>query len=133
MTSLPARTLSITIARPLDEAYAFARKPENFPKWAAGMSSSLHREGDQWVAQTPEGEAIVRFSDANAYGVLDHKVLLPGKPEISIPLRMIANGEGTEVLLTLFTQPGMTDADVERDAEAIARDLKALKTLLEGI
>lgn len=131
MTSLPAQTISITIARRYADAYAFARKPENFMAWAAGLSSSLHREGERWLAQTPEGEAQVRFSAPNDHGVLDHWVLLPGKPEIYIPLRMIENGDGVEVMLTLFTQPHMDAAAVARDAAMVRADLARLKAVLE--
>jgi hypothetical protein len=77
-------------------------------------------------------QAIVRFSEANPYGVLDHWVIVEGKPEVYIPLRMLANGDGTEVELILFRQPEMSDADVERDKGLIEKDLAALKQLLEG-
>lgn len=129
--TMPVRILHITIAVPFDRAYDFAHRPENFPKWAAGMSSSLHRTDTGWAAETPEGEAAVRFTDPNPYGVLDHWVTLPGKPEISIPLRLIANGDGTEAELVLFRLPDMTDEIYERDAATVERDLKALKALLE--
>lgn len=75
------------------------------------MSSSLHREGKTWRAETPLGEATIRFSPPNEFGVLDHWVTLPGKPVIYIPLRMIENGTGTQVAFTLFRQPGMSEAD----------------------
>ena len=51
--------------------------------------------------------------------------------EIYIPLRVIANGTGAEVMLTLFRLPEMTDAVFARDAEWVAKDLAALKALLE--
>jgi len=131
MTSLSARTLTITIDRPFDQAYAFAREPANFAKWAAGLARTLHQEDGQWLAQTPEGQAIVHFSPPNEYGVLDHQVLLPGKPPISIPLRMIANGDGTEVVFTLFRLPDITDPMFERDVASVKKDLQALRALLE--
>lgn len=127
-----ARSISVTIDRPYAEAYAFAQKPENFPKWAAGMSSSLRREGDEWHAETPQGDATVTFSPLNEYGVLDHRVNIVGKPEIYIPLRLIANGEGTEVVFTLFRQPGMDDEAFDDDRAAVEQDLAALKRLLEN-
>lgn len=125
------RILHTTIAVPYATAYAFARRPENFPEWAAGMSTSLHHSDKGWVADTPEGEAIVTFSPKNDYGVLDHRVAIAGKPEVYIPLRMIDIGGATEVELMLIRQPDMDDAAFERDAEAIGRDLAALKALLE--
>jgi len=129
---LEARTVTITIACPLDRAYDFAHRPENFQQWAAGLANSLHRDGDRWLADTPEGEAEVRFSPPNDYGVLDHHVVLPGKPEIYIPLRLIANGDGIDALFTLFRQSGMDDAAWDRDEAAVRQDLAKLKALLEG-
>jgi len=127
-----ARILHLTIAIPCEQAYAFACIPENFSLWAAGLATSLRRAADGWIADTPEGEAAVRFSEPNGHGVLDHWVRLPGQPEISIPLRMVANGDGTEVELVLFRQPEMDDARVEYDIALVKSDLKALKSLLEN-
>jgi len=133
MSTHRVRILHETIDKPFDAAYAFAHEPENFPRWAAGLSKSLHRTDDGWVADTPAGEAKLRFTDRNPYGVLDHRVQVAGKPEVYIPLRMIANGSGTEVELVLFRQPEMSDADFARDAEAIEKDLASLKKLLEDL
>lgn len=131
MSTLEVRILHTTIAVPFTAAYEFAHRPENFPKWAAGLSSSLHQTERGWVAETPEGEAIVEFTEPNPHGVLDHRVRLQGRPEIYIPLRLIANGDGTEVELVLFRQPDMDDAAFERDAGLVTKDLAALKALLE--
>lgn len=133
MTSHQVRIISQTIDVPLAAAYAFAHQPENFPKWAAGLSKSLHQTDKGWVADTPLGEATVRFSEPNAYGVLDHWVDMAGKPEVYIPLRMIAHGRGTVVELVLFRQPGMSDADFEHDQGLVEQDLAALKQVLEGL
>lgn len=124
-------TLSVTIAAAFDTAYAFTSQPLNFPKWAAGLSESLHETPRGWVAPTPEGDALVKFSPPNAYGVLDHHVWIDGKSEIYIPLRMVRNGDGVEVTLTLFRAPGMDDVAFVKDAEAVRRDLDSLKDLLE--
>jgi hypothetical protein len=128
---LEARAISLAIDCPFDRAYAFAHRPENFPQWAAGLAESLHRDGDTWRAATPEGEAEVRFSPPNDYGVLDHHVVLPGKPEIYIPLRLIPNNEGSELVFTLFRQPGMDDAAWDRDEAAVRKDMATLKQVLE--
>lgn len=129
---LEARTITVSIACPLDRAYAATWPPETFPRWAAGLSSSLHREGDAWVADTPAGKATITFSEKNAYGVLDHRVQLPGLPEVHVPMRMVANGDGTEVVFTLFRQPNMDDAAFASDQAHVEKDLATLKALLEG-
>ena len=63
---------------------------------------------------------------------MDHFLETGDGQEVHIPLRVIANGEGAEVMLTLFRQPGMTDEDFARDAKWITRDLRALKAYVTG-
>lgn len=131
MTLFEARPITVSIARPADQVYDFAHKPENFAKWAAGLGAGLTRDGDRWIAHGPDGDVQVRFSPRNGYGVLDHWVTLPDGTEISIPLRVVANGDGAEVTLTLFRAPGMDTARFERDQDLVTRDLATLKGLLE--
>ncbi|KQY29606.1 polyketide cyclase [Caulobacter sp. Root487D2Y] len=132
MTLFETRPITVSIARPAAEVYAFARRPESFPKWAAGLGAGLTRDGDRWIAHGPDGDVQVRFSPENVHGVLDHWVTLPDGTELSIPLRVVANGDGAEVTLTLFRPPGMDDAAFERDQGMVAQDLARLKALLEA-
>lgn len=126
-----ARRLSVLIERPVAEAYEFLSVPENFAKWASGLGASLRKAGDDWMAETPEGPAKVCFSERNAFGVLDHAVTLPGGRSVYVPLRVVANGHGCELTLTLFRRPGMSDGQFAADAEWVLRDLRAAKRLLE--
>lgn len=128
---LESRTISITIDRPWRELYDAIWHPEAFPRWASGLSkSSLEKEGDHWMADGPEGRVKIRFTDHNAFGVMDHYVDTGAGPEIYVPLRIIANGDGAEVLLTLFRQPGVSDEQFATDAEWVSRDLAALRALM---
>ncbi len=74
---LSAQTLHVAINRPCDEVYAFLSRPENFPLWARGLANSLRREGEDRVANTPQGPSRSRFSEPNAFGGLDQWVTLP--------------------------------------------------------
>lgn len=127
-----ARKLSVPIRRSAAEAYEFLSLPENFPKWASGLGGALRREGEDWVVESPGGRATVRFSERNAYGVLDHAVCLPGAAPIYVPLRVVAKGEGCELVLTLFRRPDVPDEKFAADAEWVMRDLDAAKRLLEA-
>jgi hypothetical protein len=51
--------------------------------------------------------------------------------EIYIPMRVVSNGSGSELLLTLFRLPEMTDEKFAADAQWVMRDLAAVKNLLE--
>ena len=114
------RHLSVSIDRPAAEAYEFLSLPENFAKWAS------------WPAESPQGRAVVRFSEPNRFGVLDHAVELPSGITVYVPLRVVARGSGCELVLTLFRGPDMTDERFAADARRVMRDLHVAKRILEG-
>jgi hypothetical protein len=131
-TTFESRTLSIRINCPLDQAYGFVSAPENFPQWASGLGASIRQAGDAWIAETPAGPVQVRFTAPNDFGVLDHYVVLDSGEEVYIPMRAIANGDGCEIVFTLFRLPVMSDEKFAADIAWVQRDLQALKTLLEA-
>ncbi|MCQ4345911.1 SRPBCC family protein [Pseudomonas stutzeri] len=137
----PARTLGVGIERPLAEAADFLAEPRNFPRWASGLASGLapvaHRRlpvcaGSEWEADTPQGRLRIRFSPANPFGVADHWVHLADGRVVYVPLRVVANGDGCEVSLTLFRQADMDDERFAADCTWAMRDLQALRRLLES-
>src|SRR5437868_2276314 len=103
-----SRTISVAIDRTPREVYDFAVAPENLPRWASGLGSSGKRDGDDWVSETEHGPVRVRFVGRNELGVLDHYVTLPGGDVVYGPMRVVANGTGSEFSFTLFHLPGMT-------------------------
>lgn len=128
-----SRTICISINRNWSEVYEAIWQPQDFPKWASGLSkSSLTKDGDAWRAEGPEGAVRIRFTDRNAFGVMDHYVNAGTGQEIYVPLRIIQNGNGADVQLTLFRLPGMSDAKFAEDAEWVECDLLALKALVTG-
>jgi hypothetical protein len=127
---LESGTISIAIDRNWKEVYEAVWQPETFPKWASGLSKSvLTREGDAWKAEGPEGEVRIAFTAHNEFGIMDHTVTLQDGSRIYVPMRVIRNGEGTEVQFTLFRLPEMSDEKFAADVAWVTRDLQALKTL----
>jgi hypothetical protein len=127
-----SRHISERIARPSYEVYDYAADPDNLPQWAPGLGSSVEKIDGQWFVQTSEGRAGFAFVHRNEYGVLDHHVTLPSGEVVYIPLRVIADGSGSEVVFTLRRRPGMSDEDFKADADAMAADLSRLRQVLEA-
>ena len=126
-----ARTIGISIDRPWQDVYETIWRPEYFARWASGLSRSpLRNEAGSWSAEGPDGPIRIRFTDHNAFGVMDHYVDTGAGPQIYVPMRVIANGDGAEVMLTLFRQPNMSDETFAADADWVARDLEALRDLM---
>lgn len=128
----PCRHLSVAIDRPPADVYAFVSLVENLPVWVTSFCKGVRRANDGWRLQTPEGELGFRFAAENELGVLDHVVTPPTGEEVYVPLRVVANGGGSEVTLTLFRTAGMTGDRFARDAGMVESDLATLKRVLEG-
>ncbi|MFE7979798.1 SRPBCC family protein [Streptomyces shenzhenensis] len=132
-TRRESRHLSTYVDRSVADVYAYASDPAKLPAWALGLGGSIERIDGQWVAQSaPMGRVVVAFVPANDLGVLDHDVTLPSGETVYNPLRVIADGAGSEVVFTLRRRPGMTDAEFQRDADMVVADLARLKEVLEG-
>jgi hypothetical protein len=130
--AIKVRQLRVAINCEAERAYEFLSAPENFPKWASGLAASLRKSGDEWIAQTPQGLATVRFSERNSRGVLDHAVTLPQGRTVYVPLRVVAKEGGCELVLTLFRRPGMSEERFAADAQWVMHDLNVAKRILEG-
>jgi len=130
---LPARSFSISIREDAHTLYERVWHPEFFSHWASGLSeAALRQDGDQWLADGPEGPVRIRFTPHNIYCVMDHFVDTGDGAEVHVPLRIVANDEGCEVILTLFRQSDMDDDRFSADIKLVNRDLKALKRLIES-
>lgn len=126
-----SRTITCSIDRSPNQVYEFASNPENLPSWVRSFCLSVKKSGDDWHMETPTGWVSIRFVPANDFGVLDHTVTLPAGQSILNPMRVVANGEGSEIMFTLFQLPGMLDEQFAQDAEMVEADLQTLKAVLE--
>lgn len=130
--AMRAQHVSIFIDRPPAIVYELASDPRNLPLWAAGLArSDVRQERDHWVADSPMGKVEIRFAPENCYGVLDHDVTLESGVTVHNPMRVVRNGDGSEVVFTLYQQPGMSDEALAKDRAAVEEDLRTLKELLE--
>lgn len=128
----PATLIHTSIGRPAPEVYAYVADPRNLPQWASGLAeSALRLDGEVWIAASPMGAVKIKFSPPNIYGVVDHEVTTSEGTTFANPLRVQPNGEGAEVIFTLYRLPEVTDEDFANDADTIRRDLAKLKEILE--
>jgi len=126
-----SKHISVSINRPADDVYEFASNPENLPQWAAGLSGSIENVKGDWIAESPMGRVKVEFAEKNKFGILDHDVTLPSGEKIYNPMRVFPNDDGSEVIFTLYQRSDLSDQMFAEDAEAVAKDLEKLKSLLE--
>lgn len=130
-TTIESRTLSVRIDQPFARVYEFLVDPANWNRWAFGLGKSLRQSDSGWIADSDGGTLKVRFTARNPYGVLDHTVIRPSGAQVRVPMRLITNGRGCELLFTLFREPDITDERYNGDANFVQSDLSRLKQLLE--
>ncbi|WP_300426898.1 SRPBCC family protein [uncultured Thalassolituus sp.] len=125
--------ISIYIGCHPEDVYEFASKPDNLPLWATGLATSVvKRDGNVWVAEAPFGKVKIKFSERNVFGVMDHDVELDSGVVVHNPMRVVPNGDGSEFIFTLLRQPGISEEHFAQDKNAVEKDLKKLKEILEG-
>jgi hypothetical protein len=131
----PAIVLTVSIAAAAPRVYAFVADPLQMSSWAHGLGGTPTRLADgAWRMETASGAIRVAFAPPNAFGVVDHVVtsLAGDGPAVDVPLRVISNEAGSEVQLTLFRQPEMSDEQFTADAATVRADLQRLKLVLEA-
>jgi hypothetical protein len=129
---LKSRTVSVAINCDPATVYEFVSNPENLPKWAKMFCRSIKKSNGGWIVETPQGPVNVRFSKRNDFGVLDHYVSSAPGVEVFVPMRVVPNGSGSEVLLTLFQPAGMSGERFAEDIRWVEQDLHHLKSIMEG-
>lgn len=129
---LDAKVITCSVQRNAQDLYEVLWRPQNFTRWASGLSSSSLEYDDMgWKAQGPEGTIRITFTEHNSLGVMDHWVDLGDGRTVYVPLRIVPNEDGSEAMLTLFRQPGMSTERFAEDEALVRRDLAALKILAE--
>jgi hypothetical protein len=109
--TVESRTITVRIDRPFDTVFDFL--------------------SDGWIADSDGGIARVLFTPRNGLGVVDHTVIRPSGQRVYVPMRLIVNGSGCELLFTLFRESKMSDTQFASDAGFVQRDLDRLKMVLE--
>jgi uncharacterized protein YndB with AHSA1/START domain len=130
---LKSVTLSISINRSPQVVYDFVSNAEHLPKWANMFCLSVTRANGDWIVETPQqGQVKLRFAEGNAFGVLDHYVTVSPGIEVYVPMRVVQNGQGSEVLFTLFQTKDMPDEKFAEDVRWVNEDRRNLKNVLEA-
>lgn len=125
-----AVTITVTIDRPAGEVYDYVRDPGNLPEWSF-FEEVVERDGRS-VATWEGTEHEVVMTERNDLGVVDHLVRLPSSEEVRVPMRVVDNARGAEVLFTLFQTPDMSDDRFATDADFVRQDLDRLRAILES-
>ena len=133
LAPMPASsTVSLSIRRPVDEVYAFLFDPANLVHWVFGGDQGLRQLSErEWAVETAVGPRVMRYSGRNEAGILDYWSTAEGTSPHLMPMRVFANGEGTELTQTFHQRPEHSIAQWQSTIEWCMADLYAMKSVLE--
>ncbi|CAN7480424.1 SRPBCC family protein [Pararhizobium sp. LjRoot255] len=131
MDVMEAKVVHVSINRNWRDVYQFAAKPENMPLWASGLGGGLEPDDEDWVAHGPLGDVRVKFAPRNDLGVMDHVVTMESGLKVNNALRVVPNGDGSEVMFTVLKLPDTSEEQFIADSNWVLKDLNTLKKLLE--
>lgn len=128
---MKSRTVSISIKCDPKTVYNFVFDLNNLPKWATTFCQSIKKSGGDWTIKTPQGLVKIRIADLNDWGILDHYLFPQTGDEVFVPMRVVPNGSGSEVIFTVFQSPEMSNQNFVDDMKLVKKDLLSLKEILE--
>lgn len=133
MTTLPTETIKVTVEAPLASVASDLADPTTHPEWANDFFASPARpiDGEAGVlVDVPMmgGEVHFEVRGEPRLGVLDLYLAPKGAPfGPPIPVRLVPNGDGVDMLWTLARFPGMDDTAWSAGLASMRRELDRLR------
>jgi hypothetical protein len=122
---------SVDIQAGPEKAFAFLSNPMNWPGYAVVNLRSVSPGQDGWFhAITKFGEGALKVNAVKELGAFDH-VWKDPQATWRVYSRVVPNGEGATVMMTLFQPAVMSDQQFDEAMKAIDTEMKKLKEILE--
>ncbi|HEX7362314.1 MAG TPA: hypothetical protein VF283_17625 [Bryobacteraceae bacterium] len=114
-----------------EKVYAFLVDPMNWPQYAVVNLRSVSPGQNGWFkAVTKFGEGELKVDGVKELGLFDH-VWKDPQATWKVYSRVVPNGEGSTVMMTLFKPPAMSDQQFDRSMEEMDIEMAKLKEILE--
>ncbi|HWB85238.1 MAG TPA: SRPBCC family protein [Bryobacteraceae bacterium] len=122
---------SIDIQAPPEKVFAFVIDPMNWPQYAIVNLRSVSPGQEGWFkAITKFGEGELKVNSVKELGLFDH-VWKDPQASWQVYSRVVPNGDGSTVVMTLFKPPAMSDQQFDHSMEEMDIEMAKLKEILE--
>ena len=121
----------VDIEASTEKVYDFLADPMNWPKYAVVNLRSVAPGQNGWFkAVTKFGQGEIKVNGRKELGILDH-VWKDPQASWTVYARVVPNGEGATVMMTLFQPPVMTGAQFDAAMKEMDVEMAKLKEILE--
>lgn len=124
-------TKSADIQAPPEKAYAFLADPMNWPQYAVVNLRSVSPGQNGWFkAVTKFGEGELKINGVKELGLFDH-IWKDPQASWQVYSRVVPNGDGSTVTMTLFQPPVMSDEQFDHAMKEMDVEMAKLEEILE--
>ncbi len=121
-----SRTITLTVNKKTAEVFDAILNipPKMFP-------DAVKNNDGWWMFQGPHGKARLKFSENEKFGILDHVFEDPdGKWDV--PMRVVSNGDFSEVVITLHKPQNFTDELFSERVKEVEEIFQKMKEAIEN-
>ncbi|MGB2666824.1 MAG: hypothetical protein WAK48_22660 [Candidatus Acidiferrum sp.] len=114
-----------------EKTYMFLCNPLNWPEYALVNLRSVSPGENGWFkAVTKFGEGELKVNGVKEFGVFDH-IWKDPRATWQVYSRVVPNGDGSTVMMTLFQPAVMSDAQFDQAMKEMDIEMAKLKEILE--
>jgi hypothetical protein len=124
-----SETRSIAIDAPPHRVHRFIADAVNIPRWAPAFATAIHASGKHWIATSSRGDAEIVVASNPDAGTVD--ILSADDSTRGAFARVIPNGSVSEVLFTLFFEPGTPEEAVATQMNVVDDELARISQLVQ--
>jgi hypothetical protein len=121
-----SRTITITVEKKTGDAFdAILKLP---PKM---MPDAQLNDSGWWLFTGPYGKSMLKFNENKSFGILDHQYV-DEESSWDVPMRVVSNGDVSEVLITLNKPDEITDEQFDLRVEELSDMFNSMKNIIES-
>ena len=84
-----------------------------------------------WSFTGPHGKSKLKFNENRPFGILDHQYV-DEESVWDIPMRVVSNGDNSEILITLNKPDELSDEQFNNRVEEIGQLVDNMKQIIES-
>ena len=121
-----SRTITITVEKKTGDAFdAILKMPLKM------MPDAQINDSGWWSFTGPHGKSMLKFNENKSFGILDHQYI-DEESSWDVPMRVVSNGDVSEVVITLNKPDEITDDQFDLRIEELADMFNSMKNIIES-
>jgi len=121
-----SRTITVTVKKKTGDAFdAILQLPSKM------MPDAKVNSDGWWYFTGPHGKSKLKFNENKSLGILDHQYV-DEESVWDIPMRVVSNGDYSEILITLNKPDELSDDQFNHRIEEIGDMVNHMKQIIES-